>query len=52
MLIHVCTLNLFQVFLPNESNENNVDIKDNDEDANSTFHSIHIHFLLEINNSN
>lgn len=51
MLIHACTLILFKVFLPTESNENNADIKDNDEDANSTFYSIHIHFLLEINNS-
>lgn len=47
-----CTLNLFKEFLPTESNENNADIKDNDEDANNTFHSILIHFLLEINISN
>lgn len=51
MLIHVYILNLFKEFLPTESNENNADINDNDEDANSTFHSIHIHFLLEIDNS-
>lgn len=51
MLIYVCILNLFKVFFLNESNENNVDIKDNDEDVNSMFYLIYIYFLFEINNS-